>query len=100
MLDRNKKRLKTVKSLVFDDDKDGGKSHREELGDNDWIKLREIENQIKFVNLEIEQLRKQELDMLKVKLQNEARLMDIKEAEETVENRNVELRRMIKEEKA
>ena len=54
MLDRNKKRLKTVKSLVFDDDKDGGKSHREELGDNDWIKLREIENQIKFVNLEIE----------------------------------------------
>ena len=40
------------------------------------------------------------MDLLKVKLQNEARLQDIKDVEETVENRNVELRRMIREEKA
>ena len=40
------------------------------------------------------------MDLLKAKLQNEARLQDIKDVEETVENRNVELRSMIREEKA
>ena len=99
-MDKHKRRLKTVKSLVFEDDPEGNKRQREELGDVNWIKLRDIENQIKFANIEIEELRKQEMDLLKVKLQNEARLQDIKDVEETVENRNVELRRMIREEKA
>ena len=40
------------------------------------------------------------MDLLKVKLNNEARLQDIQDVENTVENRNMDLRRMIREEKA
>lgn len=66
-LDRHKRRLKTVKSLVFDDDKDDN-TQREELGDVNWLRLKEMENKIKFVNIEIEQLRKQEQSLHKFKV--------------------------------
>ena len=36
-LDRTKKRLRTVKNLVFEENEDG--KQREELGDDNWLKL-------------------------------------------------------------
>ena len=58
-----------------------------------------MENQIKFVNSQIDELRKQEKDLQKEKLKHEARIDDYKDVEANIEKRNVELRRMIREEK-
>ena len=41
--------MKTVKSLVFEESENNNKQ-REELGDVNWLKLKDMENQIKFVN--------------------------------------------------
>ena len=65
-MDKTKRKLKNVKSLVFEENEDA--KQREEIGDINWLKLREMENQIKFVNMEIEQLRKQESGMHKIKV--------------------------------
>ena len=50
-LDRGKKKLRTVKNLVYNetDDAVGSKlSMREEMGDANWFKIKEMENEIKY----------------------------------------------------
>ena len=50
-LDRGKKRLRTVKNLVYNevDEGVGSKiSMREEMGDANWFKIKEMENEIKY----------------------------------------------------
>ena len=56
-LDRGKKKLRTVKNLVYNetDDAVGSKlSMREEMGDANWFKIKEMENEIKFAKQELE----------------------------------------------
>ena len=56
-LDRGKKKLRTVKNLVYNETEDavGSKlSMREEMGDANWFKIKEMENEIKFAKQELE----------------------------------------------
>ena len=56
-LDRGKKKLRTVKNLVYNetDDAVGSKlSMREEMGDANWFKIKEMENEIKFAKQELD----------------------------------------------
>ena len=49
-LDRGKRKLRTVKNLVYNETDDDGKrlSMREEMGDTSWLKIKEMENEIKY----------------------------------------------------
>ena len=50
-LDRGKKRLRTVKNLVYNEVDEGVGSKmtmREEMGDANWFKIKEMENEIKY----------------------------------------------------
>ena len=66
MLDRHRKKLKKVKSLVYhdtttDEENDvykGGMGDADNPSDANWFKLRDVKNEITFKKQEIEKLRK------------------------------------------
>ena len=60
-LDKGRKRLKTVKSLVFKDDDNA--EARDEMSDLNYFKLRELQDKITYTNQEIAQLREQEANL-------------------------------------
>ena len=97
-LDKSRRRLRNIKSLVFQDDDSG--SVRDELGDDNYFKLREIADQIAFTNQEIAQLKEQESNLTKYNDQQKEKLDEYLQKVKDMEKRDQDLRKMIREQKA
>ena len=103
-LDKSRKKLKKVRSLVFHDatiDKEISVPIDESCGtdDGDWFKLREVRDDITFQNKEIAKLRKQ-VEVLTISTANAKELCQEHERRELeTRKKDSEVRKMIKEEK-
>ncbi len=70
---------------------------RDELGDANYFKLREIADKITFTNQEIAQLKEQESNLTKYNEQQKEKLDEYLQKVKDIEKRDQDLRKMIRE---